>query len=259
VTRDICISLCGPLVGYLLPIALHGLETFDKVSPSEIHLVDEDCSAPVRQYLQSLRLKGYNVHSYKSPARFKPEGAPDLGADLEYERDRVWLNIDTQQWMIDHCGTAEWAFLMHFDIEFKAPWLGYLCSMVDDSTAQVGAHNCGLVGYRRTALKQAHVGIDSIASTYLVKNHYGRWKVRHKSDPRCVDTSIEIEGWDTNELLEVNLQHLGWKVKVETDVESNKWRVHNGSGSGRCGEPSVSMIVSRAVSDLKRLGLSPVL
>lgn len=258
-TRDICISLCGPVVGYLLPIVLNGLDKFEQCKPSEIHLVDEDCSEPVKLHLKTLATKGYNTYSYNSPQRFKPEGAPDLGSALEYERDRVWLNIDSQQWMISNCGNAEWVFILHFDVEFKVPWLTHLSSMIDDSTAQVGAHNCGLVGYRRAALKQAHVGIDSISGTYLVKNHYGRWKIRHKDDPRCTDKSIEVEGWDTNELMELNLQHLGWKVKVETDVESNKWRVHNGSGSGRCGEPSVSMIIERATRDLKRLGLSPVL
>lgn len=257
--HDICISLCGPVVGYILPIALHGLEKFEKADPTTIHLVDEDCSEPVNRYLKSLALKGYNIHSYQSPKRFKPEGAPDLGPSLEYERDRVWLNIDTQQWMIDRCGVCDWVFIMHFDVEFKAPWLSHLSSMVDDLTAQVGAHNCGLVGYRRAALRQTNVGIDSMSGTYLVKNHYGVWKMRHKSDLRCSDLSIPIEGFDTNELLEINLQHLGWKVKVETDVESNKWRVHNGSGSGRCGEPSVSMIIERAGKDLKRLGLSPIL
>jgi hypothetical protein len=250
---DLCIALNGPHVEILLPIALETLRRHDVLDSVHLHFVDKDCSLPVKKYLASI--KPATVHNFTSPDRYRHSSCPDSGKEAEL--DVVNGTVTTLEWMWRNCGVNDWVFIMHFDVEFKAPWLGYYRGKIAPGVGQIGDHACGLVGYNRHALRQCTLGFGSMSGFYLVKNHYGRWKLRHSSDPRCNSRDIPVEGFDTNELLELSLQHFGWQVIVETDVESNKWRIHNGSGSGRC-ENANQIIRERAAADLKRLKIEPI-
>lgn len=252
---DLCIMLSGPLVGYLLPITLETMRRHDNLSDVNLHLVYQNPSYGAMEYILKQRdVHGAMIHQCVLHKRFKSDNSPNLGEAMELERDILDNITKGEQWMIDRCGICDWAFIMHFDIEFLGPWLAFLRSIINEDVGQVGDHACGLVGYRRSALHQCHVGFDSIAQTFLVKNHHGNWKIRHERDHRCSDRSIPISGWDGNELLEINLQHWGWRVITQTDDESHGWRIHNGTGSGRCVE-SVPFIRDRAIADAARLGI----
>lgn len=256
---DLCVSLSGPLVHLLLPITLETLRRHDSMEGVTLHLVDKDCSEPVKRYLATMQASGKAmVHQFTSPPRFTSPDCPVLSPDKVLERDVVNGTVTTLKWMTDNCGSNNWVFVMHFDLEFLGPWLTYHRDKIADGVGQVGDHCCGLVGYNRIALRQAEVDFSCIWNLYVHKNQYERWVLRHESDPRCVDKSMPFHGWDTNELLELGLQHWGWKVLSETDVQSNRWRVHHGSGSGRCGEAVNNLIRDRAVVALRRLGLAPI-
>ena len=250
---DLCICLSGPLVDVLLPITMETLRRNDALEGVTLHFVDKDCTPAVKRYLLD---SGAKVHEFTSPKRFKPTAIAQT-AEQDIERDVVNGTVTTLNWMWKTCGTNEWVFIMHFDLEFKTPWLSYLRNLIAPSVGQIGDHACGLVGYNRTALQQAEVGFNCMWNFFVVRDHYGNWKLRHEKDLRCTDHSMPFHGFDTNELLELNLQHWGWQVITETDVESNKWRVHNGAGSGRCPE-SNQMIRERALVRLRELRIQPI-
>lgn len=257
---DLCISLNGPLVDVLLPLALETLHRHDTLEGVRLHLVDKDCTEPVKRYLFGLQESGQaTVHQFQSPPRFKHPSCPILSAELESERDVVNGTVTTLDWMTKNCGSEEWVFIMHFDVEFLGPWLSYLRGKIDSGVGQIGDHACALVGYNRTALRQAEVGFHSMSGYFMTVDHYGNSKVRHGSDVRCVSKVTPIHGFDTNELLELNLQHWGWKVIADTDVASNRWRVHNGSGSGRCGDIVNKTIRQRAQERLDQLNIQPII
>lgn len=257
---DLCISLSGPLVDVLLPITIETLHRNDYLDGVRLHLVDKDCTPPVKRYLREMQESGQaTVYQFQSPPRFRAEGVPELNPGDEEERNVVNGTVSTLKWMSQNCGTEEWVFIMHFDVEFKAPWLTYLRDKIAPEVGQIGDHACGLVGYRRLALRQCEVDFSCMWNLFITKDHYGNWKLRHLRDPRLTDRSMPYHGWDTNELLELNLQHWGWDVITETDVQSNKWRVHNGSGSGRCGEATNQMIRERSLQTLRQLGIQQIL
>lgn len=246
------------MVDVLLPITLETLKRQEKLSDVNLHLVDKDCSPPVKKYISSLERSGQaTVYQFISPLRFLEPGCPELSQEQNRERDVVNGTVTTLGWMTKNCGKEDWIFISHFDLEFKRPWLSYLRSFIAPHVGQIGDHACGLVGYNRLALHQCEVDFSCMWNLYVNKDHYGNWKLRHERDERCVDKSMPFHGFDTNELLELNLQHWGWKVITETDVQCNPWRVHNGAGSGRCHE-SNQMIRDRAIADLKRLGIEPI-
>lgn len=254
---DLCISLSGPLVDVLLPITLETLRRHDTLEGVRLHLVDKDCSPAVKRYIGSV--PGAVPRKFQSPKRYQfHSGPPELTEEQNRERDVVNGTVTTLDWMWSNCGHNEWVFIMHFDLEFTTPWLSYLRGQIAPGVGQIGDHACGLVGYRRAALCQAEVDFSCMWNLFVVKDHYGNWKLRHENDPRCTDKSMPFHGFDTNEILELNLQHWGWKVITETDVECNKYRVHNGSGSGRCGDETNRMIRERSIKRLAELGIQPI-
>ncbi len=200
---------------------------------------------------------GAIIHDFESPLRFT-EGCPVQSDDKRIERDVVNGTVTTLNWIPYNCGDFNWVFIMHFDLEFKTPWLTRLRSWIGPDVGQVGDHALGLVGYRRKALRQAEVGFNAMWNLFVCRDHYGNWKLRHESDPRCNDKSLPLHGFDTNEFLELNLQHWGWRVITENDGQSNAYRVHNGSGSGRCGDEVNAMIRARSLETLKKYGLQPI-
>jgi hypothetical protein len=253
---DLCISLSGPLVDVLLPITLETLKRHDSMDGVTLHLVDKDCAHPVKRHIASLSQHGNaKIYSFTSPPRFK-DGCPKT--EKEAELDVVNGTVTTLNYMAKYCGTSEWVFISHFDLEFKAPWLSYYRGKIAESVGQIGDHAVGLVGYNRNAIKQCEVGFGSMSGFFIVKDHQNNLKLRHGSDPRCVDKTMPLTGWDTNELLELNMQHFGWRIVADTDDQSRVWRVHNGSGSGRCGDTVNQLIRSRAVNDLSRLQIQPI-
>lgn len=256
---DLCICVSGPLVDVLLPIALETLHRHDKLDDVRLHIISKGCSDAVEKYLLALGISDQaEIRHFSSPERPKDEKRPWLGDAMEAERDVVNGTVTTLDWMVKNCGHSRWVFVMHFDIEFKAPWLSYYRGKIAEGVGQIGDHAVGMVGYNRNAVRQAEVGFHSMSGCFVTKDHYGNTKIRHGSDVRCVDKTNPLCGWDTNELLELNLQHWGWKVIIETDDASQVWRTHHGSGSGRCGDGANTLIRQRASADLRRLGILPI-
>ncbi len=251
---DLCIALNGPLVDVLLPITMSTLLAHNDLSDVTLHFVNKDCAPAVVDYVS--KLKGVaDVIVYQMP---EPPAAAFLNfhdrhtpEEMTVIRDVAW----TCQWMLENCGHQDWAFISHFDIQFKGPLLHYYRGIIEKDIGQIGAHNTGLVGYRRKAVQNSDVGFHVLDDCYLVRED-GRWKIRHARDPRCCDL-LPVHGWDVGELLELGLQYKHWRVISETETQLQKWRIHNGSGCGRCADAN-QMIRERSLVTLAELGLEPI-
>jgi len=255
---DLCIALNGPLVDVLLPIMMHTLQRHCDLSDVHVHFIDKDCTPQVLEYICGLSLPfAITVHQMPEPPdhvrmRWHTPDPENPEPDPAIIRDVAW----TCQWMLDNCGHHEWAFIAHFDIEFRADLLGYFRSMIADGVGQIGSHATGMVGYRRKAVASSDVGFHVMDDCYAVKED-GRWKLRRANDSRCTDKSFPIHGWDVGELLEIGLCYKNWRIISPPELELQKWRIHNGSGCGRC-EGANQMIRDRAVLKMKELGLAQI-
>ncbi len=254
---DLCFALNGPLVDVLLPIAMHTLIAHNNLEKVRFHFVDKDCSDSVRKYLDALPYD-VTVYQMKEPPEraFTQMRSPSGKIEMEMNviRDVAW----TMEWMLKNCGYHEWAFISHFDMEQIGPLVDYYRSLIHGNIGQIGCHQTGLVGYQRRAVETCDVGMWIMDDCYMVRDSgNGRWKIRHSQDPRCVDRSFPIHGWDVGELLEIGLLYKGWHVFSENEKDLQRLRIHNGSGCGRCPEAN-AMIRERSLIKLKELGLEPI-
>lgn len=245
---DLCIALNGPLVDVLLPLTMGTLMEHNDLSGVEIYFIDKGISEPVRRYLDGL------AESTGCPVHVVMHDRIDMGDSRKVVRDVA----DTLKWIVEECGVNEWVFISHFDLECRGPLLDYYRGLIDEKTGQIGAHNTGIVGYRREAVKACDLGFWGMDDCYLVRDRFTNdRKIRHTDDPRCNDRSVQISGWDIGELLELGLLYKGWAVRSEYEEELQRLRIHNGSGCGRC-EGANAMIRERALDDLARRGMEPI-
>ncbi len=167
---------------------------------------------------------------------------------------------ETMQWMVDHCGQNEWVFISHFDLEYTGPLLDYYRSMIAPNVAQIGAHATGLVGYSRSALREYDVNFAHLDDLYIIKETdtgFPLWKIRQKNDPRCTNHDMPVSGWDVGELAELRLSCNKKLVLSESETALQRFRIHNGSGCGRCANANAE-IAEKSAATLKRLGLEAI-
>ena len=248
---DVAMVLEGPVVHAFLPLFLHTLRGLNLMDRVQLHFVDRNVPGPVRAYAEHFGIV------YDMPD-------PNVGQDLCKD---VCARMD---WMVRNCGKQDWIFISHFDMEIHGPWLDYYRTLITPNVGQIGDHANGLVGYNRAAvsgwdLKEVlrpkaieDLWPESRAQVYLVRDHYGDLKPRHPSDRRCTTLEYHVKGFDVGERFEIYLQGSGWTVLVESDVEQQRFRVHNGSGGGRCGDVVNQMIMSKTMETLENYSLKPI-
>lgn len=250
---DLAIALEGPIVGELLPLTLETMKNHNSLEGINIHFVDRGISPAVRAYAA----KWGQVHDMPDPKCMTDMRAAIQDVPSTY-KDVVSDVCATMEWMVANCGARGWIFIMHFDLEFVGPWLNYYRGLIAPSVGQIGDHAGGLVGYSRRALSLMEMSFWNMSSIYLVRDHYGKLKARHGKDKRCTDQNIPVHGFDVGEFLELYLQHYDWTVLVESDVQQRRFRIHNGSGGGRCGDVVNNMIRERTLETLQRYGIQPI-
>lgn len=251
---DIAIALEGPLVQALLPLTLWTMRNLNLMDGVNLHFVHRGLAPAVLDYASTYG----QIHEMPDPECVTYAKAPERPDCPSACKDVVADVCATMEWMVEHCGNREWVFIMHFDLEFIGPWIDYYRSLIDSTVGQIGDHAGGLVGYNRRMLNLMDVSFWHMSSIYIVRNHYGDLKARHASDARCTNKEIPVHGFDVGELLELYMQHYGWNVLVETDVAQQRFRIHNGSGGGRCGDVVNRMILERTLKTLARYNLAPI-
>lgn len=248
---DLCVALNGPHVGVMLPFFLHTLRNIGGANGEyNLHLVFRE------QYAGGVY--GYSAaygRIYEHFEKFKDTNVSDRAPFDHTATDCAGIC----QWMLDNCGTEEWCFISHFDIDFRQPLLRrYIDASgpLDQGMGQVGAHATGLVGYRRLAVKQCSVGFNAVSGFVLTTDHRNVHVVRHGTDSRCRENPTPIHGFDVGELLELNIAGKGWGIYSPPDYELNEWRIHLGTGSGHCGDYNLKR--NEALGHLARYDLQPL-
>lgn len=256
VAIDLCVMLNGPHVGYMLPFFLDSLRKQSSMEGVTLHFVHRDLTAPVQDYLKGIECESFQVHHH-------PESYKDFSVShalREHGQEHSATDCAGMcEWMIENCGTTEWCFISHFDVEFLKDLLGWyrkLASQSSDAVGQVGSHRTGIVGYRRIALRQCTCGFKHFSGFFLAKDERNIYVIRHGSDKRLSDRSLPIHGFDVAELVEINLAGKGWVIESPAELVLNQWRNHLGSGSGHTGNNT--HLRQRAMDVLNRRGLKPI-
>ena len=235
----------------MLPFFLQSLREHSSLDDVILHFVDKGCSEKVRLFLQSIESQSILIH--RLDKKWDEFSATDRGGIPNMADDCA----GTCEWMMDNCGSTEWCYISHFDMEFKSDLLGMyrvVAGDLDGCVGQVGAHRLGLVGYRREAVKQSMVGFGHFASFCLVKDYRGRWIMRHVDDKRISHKDIPIHHFDVGELLELVIAAKKWSIECPVTEFDHSLFYHLGTGSGHCGDPILKR--DEALAILKRRNLS---
>ncbi len=243
---DLCFALNGPHLETMLPIVMSTMMAHNDMEGVTLHLVDKGCSRNLSAWLHC-----------RSFARIYNAPPAPAGTDGD---DTIKDVYETMQWMVENCGENEWVFISHFDLEYTGPLLDYYRSLIAPGVAQIGAHATGLVGYSRKALSECDVSFAHLDDLYIIKETdtgFPLWKIRQKNDPRCTNHDMPVSGWDVGELAELRLSCNKKLVLSETETALQHFRIHNGSGCGRCANANAE-IHAKSVATLKRLGLEAI-
>jgi hypothetical protein len=79
--------------------------------------------------------------------------------------------------------------------------------------------------------------------------------MRYGDDPRCIERSIRIEGFDVCELLELNMGGRGWRVSTFPEFNC----IHHGGGSGYHNNEEIAKFIKhRAIHTLKEFNIQAI-
>lgn len=129
------------------------------------------------------------------------------------EQDRLVKDTEWScSWAVENCGTNKFVVLSHFDVFFVADWLNYLRSQITDQVGILGQH-CPFMllnreAYAQSRFKFAYAGPFSVVP---LKDHPDQCRMYLYNDERA-EGSMRI-GFDTGELLELELRYLGWECR----------------------------------------------
>ncbi len=223
---DFCVSVQGPMAKDLMRLFLGSLVRHCRTDGVKFHFVCRNGNSWTADnpYLKEL---DWNVR-YLSFAHTQ---------DVNYCAD----------WMLKNCGTEKWACLSHFDMWFKKDWLTYAREHTADDVALVGVH-CPIMLINRDAYAQSVVKFNTMDGFCAVPltDSSRDWKLRHRLDPRSAG-GLPVRGFDTGELLELEMRSRGWKVhplnvynEEESTEEGHPWFKHIGGGGTHTSEAEVA-------------------
>lgn len=237
---DFCITVTAPNVDVLFRLFFGSLERHSDLTGVRFHVLDRGCNeAGLAQVHESLRKYDYTIYN-------------QLGKN---ERDcgpaDVARNCD---WMVRNCGSAEWCVISHFDVVFKKDFLGRMRQHMTPDAGMIGQH-CAIVAVNRAVYKTCHVGFMSMSDFVAqpISDGSGHYRLRHRDDERVKpgDGSVPIRGFDTGQLLELEMRSLGVKVYPLTvwleEGPHHEWYDHHGGGGSHWDEPYRSMHRERAL------------
>ncbi len=200
---DFCVVFSGVLALPLARLFFWSLEqcaaTLEGVT---FHLVNID--VPGRDFDQIEDMVP-EVHCYRRPPvpeRLLARGSNRLGIDAEW----------SSNWAVEHCGGERFVVLSHFDIFFVRDFLTLLRSRVTPRTGQLGHHR-PIILLNRDVFHQSIFKFRSegpfrgVMRTDDSKGFF----IYHPDDPRAAGDYIQT-GFDTGELMELELRVLGWEV-----------------------------------------------
>ncbi len=248
---DLCFALNGPHLSAMLPILMTTMFRHNSMHGVNLHFVDKGCPETIIDWLKN----------HFDCAVHKCAPAPDCSADGS---DTIRDVYETMDFMVHQCGHCEWVFISHFDLEYRGPMLNHYRSMIGPIgqmlPAQIGAHATGLVGYDRRALARCDVSFAHLDDLYIIREtDTGNplWKIRQRNDHRCTNFDMPVSGWDVGELAELRLLCNKRGVISETETVLQRFRIHNGSGCGRCPGANEE-IAQKSKATLERLWLDPI-
>lgn len=250
---DACIAVSGRNADLLLPLCIETMRRHTNMGRIKLHLIDKIKVGPVSQYIDKFgESGGAIVHKMPDvPPEF--EGCENRETN-GFEHD----TSETCKWMVENSGSEDFMFILHFDIIFHGDILNHYIGRIDSATGQVGEHSSGIVGYRRSALKQCHVGFRSMSQFKVCEDWTGAKKLRALDDNRNEPQVCLLNVFDIGELLELNLKYRYWKVVAPRANEFDNLFTHSRSGSGYMGPGVDSIIRQNAISMLKAHNIKPI-
>lgn len=218
---DFCVPINGPNALPLCRVAFGSLLRVADLEGVTIRVFNKDVPRG-----QLLPFRGFNCDIFE-------HGLPDF-----HQCDaptHVGLAAD---WIVNFCGIEKWCVLAHFDVLYKSDILSLMRERMNDRVGMLGQH-CPIMAINRDAYRQSTLKFKSVAQFFAVPPTMTRpdtngmqsnWKLRWKEDPRAkVEGAIPIMGFDTGELLELELRSLGWEVDPMIDEIADAV-VHVGQG-----------------------------
>lgn len=124
------------------------------------------------------------------------------------------LELDTEwscNWTVGNCGVNKFVVLSHFDIVFLQDFLSYLRSRATHRTGMLGQH-CPFMLLNRDAFSQScfKFRAEGPFKAIINKQVPREFNLYHPADTRVTDDALQT-GFDTGELLELELRTMGWE------------------------------------------------
>lgn len=234
---DFCVALSGPIVDVFWPLFWGSLQRHNNLNGVTFHLINKDVGTEVMHVITD-SMKGVDWYVYNLPylggKRNRPQA--ELVRMSRASRDDVGYTCD---YMTKNCGDKKWLCISHFDMWFKRDWLDCARNLIADEVGMIG-HHCPIMLLNREAYKETMVGFHTMSHFVGVPHRDGgKYEIRHVHDPRTSNEgSLSIHGFDTGELLELELRSIGWKVdqslglfnEEECTDEGHRWYHHIGGG-----------------------------
>ncbi len=261
-TIDYCTIFSGPNAGILARMSYNSLFKTSDVSNVNFHVITKDINHET--FLSIVKLISPDWQRQVSWINV-PFGRYGCGtiADVAYTSDYVVTN----------CGYSKWCILAHFDMMYKKDFISLCREKMTDDHGMLGQHERFLLvnrqAYSRCNLKfNALSGFVAIPAWPPPQNK--QYKLRYKDDPRVANPLppphaehydykpgdvIPIRGFDTGELLELEMFALGLKVEP-LEFELREYIEHFGGGGSYYGDSSTIPIHrERALKRIEEYGL----
>ncbi len=244
---DFCVTVTAPNVDVLFRLFIGSLQRYSDLSDVRFHILDRGCNEAGREQVHR-SLQRYWYHIYDELGKNQCDiGSVDVRSNCD--------------WMVRNCGVQRWAVISHFDVVFKRDFLGWMRQHMTDDVGMVGQH-CAVMALNREAYLQCRVGFIDISGLVAqpIGDGSGQYRIRHDGDPRVKlhDGSVPIRGFDTGQLLELELRMLNWKVHPLAvwleEGDHHEWYDHHGGGGSCWSEPALSVHRKRAIELIEKGG-----
>lgn len=209
---DFCVALNGPNVDVLSRLFFETLIRKCDLSGITVHAVCKGLKPKEYQLIQAFgsRMK-LVMHDLTTPMLegYGPyrHGPTDMDCSTHTFQDTG----RTANWMVKNCGTHDLCFISHFDLVIRSDVIKYMLGYAGPDVGMVGGHDPILV-LRRRAFNQCVVGFETLSYFVVVPGHEANTvNLRYAADPRAAGGQ-RVLGFDTGELLELNIRAKGWNV-----------------------------------------------
>lgn len=228
---DLCIVFSGVCAVPLSKVFFSSLVKVTKLQGITFHLINID--VPEVEFVQITEMvTGCKIYQ-----------RPPVPVKLA-NRTNNWLGIDAEwssNWVVENCGNNQFAVLSHFDIFFMRDFLTLLRRRINNKIGMLSQHR-PIVLINREAFKQSCFKFRSEGPfrAVLRNDNHNEFFMYHTNDPRSASSVLQT-GFDTGELLELELRILGWEVNPMREEAEEHFYHFNGGGRVVNGDELISI------------------